>query len=496
MKTKRILSSVLAAATIVSVAGCNGGAGGRQEVETTTNAATTTTVATTTLDTDEALQEAVGNIAEETKLELNVDKKIKWLAWWDIDETQAAAELFKAQYGVPEEGDASYGADFANEIFVWTNVAYGDRYDKLGQMVASGDSPDIFPFEIGYFPISAYMNMFQPIDGIVDTTTDDWAKFRPIMDDFMWANKNWCAITDVNTSTLLWYRKTIIDEVGLKDPYELYKNGEWTWDAFLEMAEAFQQSGDSKYVIDGWNVPDGFVATTGVPLVSIEDGKLKSNIADASVERCMQFIEKLATEDYRYPWDLNGFSTNQRAWFNGDTLFFLEGTWGFESDAWIKYRERFEWEDDELFFVPFPRDPDADQYYQAMKQDAYMLCAGAQNVDGFAAWTNCVLIASKDESVVATQREKSKRDFGWTDEHLDLIQELKTSMVPVWDFKNGMSVGCANDNMPTLEGGDGSPTRGLLVLPYTTAGVTYTQVRATFENMVLADIEEANSKLK
>lgn len=124
-----------------------------------------------------------------------------------------------------------------------------------------------------------------------------------------------------------------------------------------------------------------------------------------------------------------------------------------------------------------------------------MLCAGAQNVDGFAAWTNCVLIASKDESVVSTQREKSKRDFGWTDAHLDLIQELKTSMVPVWDFKNGMSVGCANDNMPTLEGGDGSPTRGLLVLPYTTAGVTYTQVRSTFENMVLADIEEANSKL-
>ena len=105
MKTKRIISSILAAATVLSVAGCNGGAGGRQEVSTTTGAATTTTAATTTLDTDEALQEAVGNIAEETKLELTVDKKIKWLAWWDIDETQAAAELFKAQYGVPEEGE-------------------------------------------------------------------------------------------------------------------------------------------------------------------------------------------------------------------------------------------------------------------------------------------------------------------------------------------------------------------------------------------------------
>ncbi len=487
MKVKRILSSVLAAATVISVAGCGGGSG-RQEVSAT-NAVTTTTVATTTLDTDAAVQDAVGNIAEDTKLELTVDKKIKWLAWWDIDETSAVAELFKAQYGIPEEGDASYGADFANEIFVWTNVAYGDRYDKLGQLVASGDSPDIFPFEIGYFPISAYMNMFQPIDGIVDTTTEDWAKFRPVMDDFMWDNKNWCAITDINTNYVLWYRKTIIEEVGLEDPYELYKNGEWTWDKFLEMADKFQQSGDSKYVIDGWNVPDGFLATTGTPLVSIEEGKLVHHLNDPAVEKCMAFIETLATEDYRYPWDLNGYSTNQRAWFNGDTLFFLEGTWAFESDAWIKYRERFEWEPDELFFVPYPRDPDADQYYQAMKQDAYMLCAGAKNVDGFAAWTNCVLIASKDESVVATQREKSKRDFGWTDEHLDFLQEIKTSMVPVWDFKNGVSVTCAADGM------DDSPTRAVLCRPYTFAGETYTQLRAERETMIEAQINEANAKL-
>ncbi len=489
-KTKKILSSVLAFATLLSVASC-GQSGGRTEQTGGSDAAvTTTTVATTTLDTDAAVQDAAANAAASTDLGIeSVDKKIKWLAWWDIDETQAAAEIFKAQYGVPEEGNSSYGADFTNEIFVWTNVAYADRYDKLGQMVAAGDSPDIFPFEIGYFPISAYMNMFQPIDGIVDTTTEDWSKYRDVMDQFMWGGKNWCAITDINLNYILWYRKTIIDEAGLEDPLELYRNGEWTWDKFLEMADVFQNSGESKYVIDGWNVPDGFLATTGVPLVSIEDGKLKSNLNDPAVERCMQFIEKLASEDYRYPWDLNGYSTNQRAWFNGDTLFFLDGTWAFESDSWIKTRERFGWEADELQFVPYPRDPNADTYYQAMKQDAYMLCSGAPNPDGFAAWTNCVLAASKDEAVVAAQREKSKRDFGWTDEHLDLIQELKTSMVSVWDFKNGVSVTCAADGM------DDSPTRAVLCRPYTFADETYTQLRAEWENIIDTQIAEANAKL-
>ena len=489
-KSKRILSSLLAAASLISIAGC-GGSGGRAETSANDNvtAATTTTVATTTLETDEKVQEEAANAAENltTSIE-SVDKKIKWLAWWDIDETQAAAEIFKAKYGVPEEGNSSYGADFTNEIFVWTNVAYGDRYDKLGQLVAAGDSPDIFPFEIGYFPLSAYMNMFQPIDGIVDTTNEDWSKYRDVMDQFMWGGKNWCAITDINPNYLLWYRRSVVEEAGLKDPYELYKNGEWTWEAFLEMADTFQQSGDSKYVIDGWNVPDGFLATTGVPLVSIEDGKLKSNLNDPAVERCMQFIEKLASEDYRYPWDLNGYSTNQRAWFNGDTLFFLDGTWAYESDSWIKTRVRFGWEADELWFVPYPRDSKADKYYQAMKQDAYMLCSGAQNPDGFAAWTDCVLAASKDESVVAAQREKSKRDFGWTDEHLDFIQEIKTSMASVWDFKNGVSVTCAADGM------DDSPTRAVLCRPYTFADETYTQVRAEWENIINTQVDEANAK--
>ena len=506
-KSKRIVSSLLAVASLVSIAGC-GGSGGRAETSANENlpAATTTTVATTTLDTDKAVQDAAAEAAKSDTLTVeSVEKKIKWLSWYDIDETQAAAEVFKAKYGVPEEGDTSYGADFMNEIFVFDNVAYGERYDKLGMLVASGDSPDMFPFEILYFPLSAYTNMFQPIDGVVDTTNENWSKYRDVMDQFMWGGKNWCAVTDINTNTLLWYKTSVIEENGLKDPYELYKNGEWTWDAFLEMADTYQKTADydgtwqsQRYVVDGWNATDGFLATTGVPLISIENGKLKSNIADPAVERCMQFIETLAKEDYRYPWHLNGYSLDQRRWYNGETLFFIDGTWAFETETWLKTRDRLGWDEDELWFVPYPRDPNADKYYQAMKQDAYMLVSGSKNVDGFAAWTECVLTASKDEGVVAAQREKAKRDFGWTDAHLDFLQELKTSMSSVWDFKNGASVDCANDNMATIDeegnGGNGSPTRGLLILPYTDPNYSYTHVRAVFENKINAQIEEANTK--
>ncbi|MDE7234815.1 MAG: hypothetical protein K2N29_07140, partial [Ruminiclostridium sp.] len=121
--SKKIISSILAASVILGVSACNGGGGGGGRNTDTTTAPVTTTAALTTrapLETDEKLQEIVAGKADELKLAdvESVDKKIKWLAWWDIEETSAACELFKAQYGIPEEGNDSYGAEFANEIFV------------------------------------------------------------------------------------------------------------------------------------------------------------------------------------------------------------------------------------------------------------------------------------------------------------------------------------------------------------------------------------------
>lgn len=493
-KTRKIISAALAGAALLTATGCNGGGERAGNDNTTTQAVTTTTIATTTLETDKAVQDAAGNAAEnlDTAIE-KVDKKIKWLSWYDIDETQAAVEIFKAKYGVPEEGSTAYGADFANDVFAWENVAYGDRYDKLGKLVAAGDSPDMFPFEIDYFPLSAYMNMFQTIDGVVDTTTEDWSQYRDIMDKFTWGGKNWCAITEIKMDYVLWYRTSIIEELGLEDPYELYQNGEWTWDKFMEMADKFQNSGEDRFAIDGWRAADHIEATTGVPIVSIENGKLKGNLYDPAVERAAAFIEKIAAEDYRYPWHLRGFSTNLRGWYNGEILFFSDGTALYETESTASIKKRYGWDNDELFFVPFPRDPAADQYYHAMKQTAYMLVSGAPNVDGFAAWTDCVLAASKDENVKQAQREKSKNDFGWTDKQLDFLAELESSLVPVWEFKCGVDVLLGNDNV-VVDGSVGSPTRTLLWIPYSFAGETYTQTRAEWESIINGAIDEANLK--
>ena len=489
-KTRKFVAAILAMASLLSVTACGGSGGRTAGGADATEASTTTAPQTTpvTYDTDEAVQEAITNIEVDTSLK--PEKKLKWMAWWPIDETSAEAELFKANYGIPEEGDTSYG-DYANSISQYINVAYRERYDKLGNMVAAGDSPDVFPFEIGYFPLSAYKGMFQSVDGIIDTNAPEWADTRDVMDQFMWGGKNYCPITQVNTSYLFFYRRSVAQDAGLEDPYELYKAGEWTWDKFLEMADKFQQSGEGRSICDGYYVSRSLLCTTGVPLVGIENGKLKNNMSDPAVESAMALISKLAEENYRYDkGSLNSWAPNIKEWGAGNILFMVDGTWFYEETA-QKYMRKFEWGEDDIFFVPAPRDPNSDKYYQEMKVDPYMLVSGSSNIDTYKAWINCVLAASKDADAKAAQREKNKRDKYWTDEQLDYLDELTIggALTAVFDFRNGISTSCAD----TTSGN--APTDIVINHPYNAPENSYTQLRSEHEGEVNAAIEELNSSV-
>lgn len=493
-KAKKITAAVLAAASLLSVTACGGG-GRSNTTQANTADSTTAAPATTpeTFDTDAAVQEAITHI--EVDKTLNPTKKIKWLSWYPIDETAAPLELFKANYGIPEEGDESYG-DYANSVISYVHVAYGDRYDSLGKMVASGDSPDVMQFEICNFPLGVYKSMYQPIDGIIDTYAPEWADTREIMDKFMWNGKNYCAITEVNTSYLWFYRRSVAEEAGLEDPYELYKKGEWTWDKFLEMADKFQQTGDTsqlsdgggKYIINGYGnfIASTFLCTTGVPLVGYDNGLLKSNLFDSNIERGMNVLETLCKEEYRYPGEKNGWSPMEKEWAAGNILFMTNGTW-FYSETAQKYMRKNKWDEDDIFFVPVPKDPNADAYYQEMKVDPYMFIQGSDNVDGFKALVSCQLYASKDPEVKAAQREKDKRDSYWTDEQLDFIDELKSGVFsPVFDYRNGISAACADTTSGT------SPTDMLICYPLQNPDYTYTQLRGEYTGEIDAAINELN----
>ena len=433
-KLKILISSILCLSMILSVTACDDSEVA-QEPERTTNKEF------------EDLVEYIGSLSGMVDNDIKVEKKIRWLSWWAIDETQAAAELFKKVYGIPELGDTSYGDD-ANNIFDYIYCDYEARYDQLGKMVSTGDSPDIFQFEISNFPYTAYKGLFQPIDEYVDLSSSLWDHTREAMKQFQWGGKNYCALTTVNLDDVMWYRRSVVAEAGLDEPYDLYKAGNWTWNTFLDMCDKWQLSGEGKYATDGYRVPEKFVITTGVPLIGIgEDGKLHDNFYDANIERAMtNLIDVLYKEDYRYPRDtLNNWNTSINDWVKGNILFFCELSTSYK-DSFQGYIQRYKWENTEIFCVPFPRDPQADKYYQSFKNDSYMLVSGSKNTAGFSAWTQCVIATAYDKETARISREQIKANYDYSDELLDLFDEMQYGdvLTPVFDFKGGIGQDIVN----------------------------------------------------
>ena len=502
-KINKLLAAALSLATIVSAASCGGGGGrtentaapaGNGDSTTAAPADTTTTSAApieiVTYDTNAEVQDAVTNVAVDDTIK--PEKKLVFMGNWKIDNTQAAIELFKANYGIPEEGSTAYGEKTEDEVVVSKVVDYASRYDKLGAAIAAGDPPDIFPFENDIFPLPAYKNMFQSIDDVIDMSGSEWDGWRELSDQFIWAGKHYLAPCEFYPAQILYYRRSVIEEAGLTDPYELFLNGEWDWDAFLDMADKFQKTGENKYVCDGWYIQSLLFASTGVPIVGIENGRVVNNLNNPNVERAANVISTLCAQNYRYPLVENGWSVNEKAWVNGDTLFFDDGFWFYQGNG-HKYCEKMGWDYDEVFFVPCPKDPQADKFYHSYKVFGYALCAGSTNYDSYKALCQCLVLSLQDDKVKEASRSQLMENEKWTETQMAFREQLysvtDTPLTPCFDFRTGID----NDNAKS----DGTaPIDKIVKEPYNDTANTFTAARAEYGGVIQASIDELNAALE
>lgn len=525
-KFRSVIAAVLAAATVLTMTACdeevtpsgtgssNSGtpsAGGEQSSSSSTSSALATSREEYV---DSNVQEAVGQLKDQLEdPEMKVEKRIKWLAWYNIQEATPAGELFKSVYGIPETGD---DPDAAGNIFEWENVAYVDRYTKLGTNIQADMSPDMFPFEGTDFPIGIIKGRYQPVDELLDLSLPKWQGAKDLMDQFKVNGKYYCAFWEITLGSLMWYKKSAIAEIDAEDPQELFKQGKWDWDAFLDIGRKWQQSGTEdapRYLYDGWGVENNFFLSTGVPLVSMKEGKMTANLHDPNIERAVQLIETLDNENLPWPRAEQGWTISPRSWINNQNLFFCEGVWRYEGNGWngksdtdedkkkmqsadgLKdYRIRFKWPEDEIRVVPFPKDPKADKHYVQLKQDSFMWVKGSKNPNGVKAWIDCSVTASLDPDTTEAAKQQMIDDptKQWTRELLDFLYPLykldgSSPVYPVAEFRTGLPYPVYDSNASQ------SPVASLTDFIY--IDESFTTLRDTHESVIQAAIDDMNKEL-
>ncbi len=391
----------------------------------------------TGMDVDSSTREAISSNVSDSELltgELE-NKTIKWLSDWDINSdnnlgksTPAFLVAFQERYGGNIE---------------WHQCTYEERYEQLAKSINGDEGIDLFyAGDLDAFPKGVVRSMFVPADDYINFDSPLWDGVREMNDSLVWNGSHYIAVTRIagDNCAVIYNRKTI-QEAGLQDPAELYANGEWTWDTFQDMLEKFVDPENQRYGIDGWWFEFGLINTIGIPSVGFENGKLVNNLGTPEMERVQNWIYELYKDNLIAIGSENYGWNDKPAYIGeGKTLFYPCGLYEF-------YKKPSEWKStfgDDAFFVPMPKDPEADEYYIPVGIEAYAFVKGGKNPEGVAKFLDCKRFVMEDEETRAIADKQMSDDYGWSDEMFEMKESMQSlaEANPFIDVSKGVSAEC------------------------------------------------------
>ena len=425
---KRIAAGLLAAVSVFSLTACGGSGSG----DTTTADVTTTAKTEWTGDNVEVT-------AEEGELSTDVDisgKTLKWMGIYDLNPTNDSPER-SAELALFED---TYGASIE-----YIPTTSDKRFDDLATAILGGTSPDIFVYEWLTFTYGISKGQYQPIDSLIDWEDPMWADVKDTADKFIWKGEHYIAPLGYafNDTQVLMYNQRLVEEEGLEDPYEMYLNGEWDWNAFEDMMKTFVENGNGsdRYGIGGWWA-NAFVYTAGETMVTYDGEKFTNNLNSGNIERAQAVIEDI----FKSNLIKRGWIGGESAFTSNDLLFYSMGTWAYNAAA-------NSMPDDTIQIVPFPKNPDLDKYYVSNKVSAYMWVKGSENGDVVKAWLDCNRLVNYDEKYKEITKEKFlTNNSGWTSEMYDIAMDFYDSdkFTQAYDYGYGLSTYMGDEVMSIL----------------------------------------------
>lgn len=405
---KRIVAGVLSVITVLGVGSCNSGGGRTEQTgETTTAAAQTTTEdpnkeidievdydEMANIDAvDESNEAGTGDlwVAGQTAGTVHV---LSWFDFHEIAPEKDIAELFAERFGGTVETEVVSSLEVSN---------------RLGVLMAAGQSPDLMRSGDEFFPGFFLQNRFTNLDGYLDMDSPTWSDMKGIIEQYGYNGQHfYYPYAMTATAYGITYNSLELEEIGADDPMELYFAGEWTWDKFEQLCLDWKASNPDKFPIS-WPETGAIqlAATTGVPAIEFTGSEIKNNMKDPNITRAMEFVEKLKREECF--WEGWHGPDGLESWL-GALFFVMPADWALPCGQEIFFKNQLE---GEIKTVPMPRDPNSDTYYMSGATSGYVVPAGSDNVQGAAAFILASRIWATDPDVVNAEREEKLYDGGY-----------------------------------------------------------------------------------
>ena len=506
MKKTKIRAALLSAAVLLA-SGCGGG-----RAPAATEAGQTTAQASQTEKAETTVNAANMEFEEAEIKEIDKDQPtgtIKLLIYYDLCSSAAdLVDLFESRYG-----------GTIDQEICGSGTAY---FERLGTLVAADSSPDITRYEWASFPHGISRNMYTPIDTYIDLDSDLWVGMKDIAEQFAYSGKHYYVPYMLSSNFAINYNKCVLEEHGLEDPMELYKNGEWTWDSFRDLLRKWCDISPDHIGYTGVGAMS-FIATTGTKVIDVQNTEIINNLNSDKIVRCMEFLEDL----YRQGLTGTGYVDPGEAFVDGKTLFLgMEPVWSYGAACESLFRKNLDYD---MAFVPFPRDPNADNYYIAYDSFGYMIPAGAKNIKGAVDWITLNREEKMDPDNLAKEKaeqtDPSTKYYGkcpeckynyienntddltecpncgaprkvrfnayYSEEQYDLLQDMITpengKFVMLFDNVNGFNA----DLSAMFQGSEESLLDGPIF-----AGASFAQLRESYYFSIESILDDYREKLK
>lgn len=327
---------------------------------------------------------------------------IKWLMYEDLLTNNAdMVALFESRYGGSIE-----------QIITGNGNQY---FETLGTYIATGDSPDIVRYEWRSFPHAMSYNMYTPLDSYIDLDSDLWKGVKDIAEQFVYNGKHYYIPYQLTTNFALNYNNRVLEENGIDDPMKMVQAGTWDWNAFEDLCKQWKNIDPVNHI--SYNGVGGmiFVLTTGVKVIDIKDDQIINNLKNENISRCMQWIENMrkngllgATAEQMQAGASNGYVDPGQAFVDGNLLFLgMNPSWAYGASKEALDKAGLE---NEMKFIPFPKDPLSDKYYHGINTFGYLIPSGAPNVKGALDWIELNRVEETDETNLANAKAEAIDD--------------------------------------------------------------------------------------
>ena len=340
------------------------------------------------------------------------------------------------------------GGNFVDQYV--TSVLAGDPVVDVGYMLSYRLLPAMIEGGIAY-PISDL--------SVFDFSQPKWDQVA--VESGTYKGKNYALrVKEARAEYGIFWNKTLFEQAGLPDLYELYEKGEWTWDKFKEIAIAGNQdtNNDGETDIWGFNQRENLVwsfmnSNNAEAITKTADGvevNLNSKEASEALEAYADFMLNVPhLQGWLGDWQSQIFSFR-----DGQSLMCYEAWW--ISGGYLKEMA------DEWGYVPFPKGPSATGYTSYGKEaDPLMMLNGIEKPEEVAQILDLIYDVYEtpeewEESAIAIF-EAQATDANAVEICLELSDKIKIS--PLMGFTDLNTL--INDMLNEIASGASTPQTAL-----------------------------------